>query len=986
MKHYLFSLLVLTTTLAGAQSLTIVSPEGLTEPYEVSPNTPITFRWDYFEEAPTTAFSYSEMPDFSSQPGADPAWTQYTNFQDNGDGTYNFTLTVTDEVWLWAGFYQSFFGSYAFSNVFHFQVSSGVIITGDDGYLCPGGADSELLSVIDTFPSYQWFRNNELISGATSSAYSATEPGAYKVQVPLDTATVFSNTLTISEFSLELVGTYNTSSTTLEISATSGFDSYQWYSGSDSMALAPITNEVGQTIAIPLPASTMYYAVEAANGSCIFMSEVRMVIPTTFAIPTIAVSADTNSFGNICVGTPITLSTDTIYGTYSWMRDGQNAYGTEPVYTFSQSYQAGDYTIEVTPPGWPEIILESEVVPTEFFDLNAPSLFSDDNDNTYCPGQTVNITLSDEGYNYSWYAYSTNDYVDSNLVEVNGSTYTFTYDSTMKITVVAEYQGCSKSTTQYLNNWADNSPYISLLDWNGGYLCTDSVEAMQVSPFSASNYQDYQWGRWVNDEFEPIADSTLSTFSASDTGVYVVQAAPVGCPVVTVISNSIHIASFLDRPMYVYASPEQICIGDTAVLHIQSGSQWQDIQWFKQYINGFNTELQQYNPIIGAGSESTQEVTELYRYRAKARYIGCPTGEKITSNIVAIRPKVNPTISVLPDYGVYDVGTSPFDSIQRRIFCSGEMLTLSVAEGYDQYAWLTTTFSANNYYIPGGEVIPGQDSDTLTIESELGWITAMVDSAGCMGYSDPILVDQWIFLAPVIQSYGNSELCYPGDSVLLNLGFAGDWLSFQWYLDGVAIPNSNNDSIYATQPGMYVLEAVPSLCPDFTYSSGVGPIVSFLDASIDENDSVIFALPELGQYTYQWYLNGEPIPSPANTPWILYKDSMADGIYTVAVTNDDSCTSFSGEYLWDTSGLEDPIFIGLKLYPNPSAGVIGISGIDVAQIKRIVLFDAMGRKMNTHVNLDTGNRLSIEMLKPGVYIFKIELFNGKFTLRKVVKI
>lgn len=985
MKIFSTLALILFATIAGAQTLTIVSPEGLTAPYEVAPNTEVTFKWDYFGESPTLSFTYDQEPDFSSQPGTDPAWTQFSSFTDNGDGTFNFTTTVTEEMWVWAGYYQSFLGSYSFSNVFHFQVASGIVISYEDGHLCPGGNDSELLTVGDSYDSYQWFRDNEAIAGATSSTYSATEPGSYKVQVPFEGGTAFSNTLVISDFSLSFSGIYDTDLNALTLSATSGYDSYQWYSGSDSASMTAIDGATSLMYFTSLPGEATWYAVEGSNGSCTLMSDARAVQPATFEIPVITVAADTNDFGHICNGTEVNMSTGDNYGGYLWLINGQDAYNTSSSLSISQSYQSGNYSVQVSPPGWPEILMESAVVDVSFFTVTSPSLFSDDSDNKYCPGQTVNVTLSDEGYNYTWYAYAGYEYTDADLVDVPGNTYTFTYDSTITLTVVAEHEGCTSSANKNLNSWEQESPYISLDDYNDQYLCTDSLASMRVSSWSAGNYQDYQWMSFTDGVGTPITDSTMTSFTASDTGYYAVQVSPVSCPSVTLISNTIQIQSYLDRELYIYADMEQLCIGDTTNLNISGGYQWQDIQWFARNINGFNPNVETYDPLIGGGSTATQEVSEFKQYQVKARFTGCPTGLKIVSNVVAITPRVNPTLSFDPDYGVEDVKDGPFGGIDHRVYCLDQTIGVSIPEGYASYQWLSQAYSALNYYKPTeGTIMADADSNTLSYSPDGPyWITAVVDSAGCLGYSDPVLLDQWVFLEPSIVSYGNSELCSEGDSTLLHT-LPGDWSSYQWYLDGVPVPNSNNDSIYATQPGMYVVETVPTLCPGFTYTSGVGPIVSFLQASIAENDTVIYALPEMGTYTYQWYLDGNPIASPPNISWILYKAEMEDGVYTVAVTNPDSCTSISDPFIWNVTGVNEKSGNDFRVYPNPAVDVVFISGVDIAAVRSVSLVDMQGKVVFVKES-PTQKSLQVASLSPGVYLVKILMKDGNFALRKIVK-
>ena len=103
-------LFLIITSLSFAQTLTLTAPLGLTVPYEVTPGTEVTVQWDYFSSEPSSMFSYGSEPilgDWGFFPN--PDWNAYSTYTDNGDGTYDFTFTVNEEVWLFGGF-QTFFG------------------------------------------------------------------------------------------------------------------------------------------------------------------------------------------------------------------------------------------------------------------------------------------------------------------------------------------------------------------------------------------------------------------------------------------------------------------------------------------------------------------------------------------------------------------------------------------------------------------------------------------------------------------------------------------------------------------------------------------------------------------------------------------------------------------------------------------------------------------------------------------------------------
>src|SRR5690349_13417129 len=168
----------------SAQTLTLVSPPGLEEPYEVSAGTQVTLKFESFS-APTTFFTYTDQPDLESDPYViDSRWKQSTAITDNGDGTYRFNVTVNEPLYIWCGSKMDFTGMWQYSSIVKVDIASGVKITAADGFLC-SDPDTEKLSITGSYASYQWYFNNAPIANATTGTYNATEPGQYKVQVPL---------------------------------------------------------------------------------------------------------------------------------------------------------------------------------------------------------------------------------------------------------------------------------------------------------------------------------------------------------------------------------------------------------------------------------------------------------------------------------------------------------------------------------------------------------------------------------------------------------------------------------------------------------------------------------------------------------------------------------------------------------------------------------------------------------------------------------
>lgn len=961
-----------------AQSLTIVSPAGLNPPYEVAPGTEVTFQWDYFFEVPSALFTNTEFPVFPDF-GTDPAWTEFngSGAVDNGDGTFNITITINESAWVWGGFFAPFLGQWAYSNVLEVSVASNVVISGSDLLLCDDGVDTELLSVTDTFTNYQWYMNDTPIANETTASYLATSPGAYRVAATANGETVNSNTLNLSYISIGLTGALSESGSEIILSTDTGMDSYQWLSGPDADNLSPIVGANSETYNALLNSDLTYYAAEATLAGCTVRTEARPVVNSYFVSPAITVAADTNSFNVVCSGTPVTYSVDDTYASYQWIKDGFNSFSTSNTITLSQQFEAGNYTVEVTTNEWPEITITSEEVALSFQNVIQPRLFGVVNFGQYCPGEEVNVTLGDEGYNYTWYAHAQfNSYTEQNIIEPTGSTYSFVYDTAVYLTVVANFQGCSSSRSVFLNSYESASIFLSTSNFNQDFLCIDSTNTILLPGFLVADYQNFQWQQELNGTYEPIPGADTSFLEVTEPGIYRLEAAVAACPSIIITSPERIIRDYTERELRIWADSETLCVGEETTLNISAGFNWNAIQWFEEDIVIGNMGYEKtYVPIIGAGSETSLTVSEFQTYQVKARHQSCPNGLKTTSNIVGIKPTVNPSISPTPDYGINDWKVAAYDSIPSYIFCSGEPVTLALSGQYDSYSWHTAVYQGDDDY-EIGMAVPGATTDTLDIfATSVDWYTAIIDSAGCVGYSDPILIDTWAFQSPVIASYDNNEIC-EDEPVLLNIAFPGDWVQIEWTLNGELIPNSNNDSIFVNQPGEYLVFAYPSLCPEFAFSSGLGPLLTIFNAEIIQLDTVIYAVPFDGaSYTYQWYLDGEPVDSDPDLPWVIFGANLMDGVYTVDITNSADCFASSEPSVWVSTEEIEPL--DLKVYPNPTNGQVFIEGLNPALIEQINVFNVLGAQIQSFKPIGQQLELDLSNTTPGLYIINVQLKSGK---------
>ena len=989
-KLFTLGLLLISMIGYSAPEVTLVDPAGLPEPYEVAPGTVVTVQWSYFGSAPTVMLTYDQDPGnplSEWQFSLNPEWTQHSNWTDNGDGTFNITFTVNEEVWIFGAF--NTFSGNAYSNVIGIGIASPIVISAEDGFICPTGGDTELISVEGTYDGYQWFLNGDTIADATESTYAAPEAGTYHLVVTDADSTIQSNQVVIETLSLAYTGSLNAEGTELTLTAGAGMDSYQWYKG-DTENMTLIVGATNAIYVAPITADSVYYSVEGLSGSCAIMTDARLVVGTMFTPVVITVNADTNEFDNICEGTIITLSIPADTENYQWYKNGNTAWGTTTM-TINSVWKAGDYYVVTIPAEWPDVSVQSETVNASYLEIIQPVVSGIVNNSYNCEGDELTAVLVDEGYVYDWYAHEiAGAYGDTDLVVAPNGVYTFTFSDAVYITVVANYGGCEKTNTTNLKNYTSEYMSISIKNYDQQYLCTDSVADIGIG-YGDDKWENYQWYQLVDSNWVMLQDDTNYRYGASEPGSYKLSGTSVNCATAVVESNVYIVKHYQDRAMNMYASPNEICIGDTSVITF-SAYKWTDIQWLKgDIVMGSSGYEMIYLPI--AGDTNKVSVTEFNHYIVKAKHESCPNGLKVTSDPKIITPALNPIIDIGIEQEPEYYRQLLWDTVAFYVFCDNYPLTLSVDSGYDSYQWYELLYSGLDDY-ELGDPIEGATSNTFSTNALVQWVTVVVESEGCTGMSNPILLSTWVFQDPAVESYNDNQICVD-DSALINLAFPGTWVEYYWMHENEfgawdTVPNSNNDSLWVTEPGQYVIFAFPELCPDFTYTSGVGPTMEMFEAQIfedvsDEGDEYFYAYPWQGNFEFQWYRNGEPYENLSEIPPVLWKEDLPGGTYSVEITNTQPCVAVSESVVWGLSIGENELN-NLTVYPNPTNGSINIAGLNPEVSSTIAIYNSIGMMVISQEVTSEIERMDMVDLPNGLYIIKVQNKDGLVSSYKINKL
>ncbi|MCW8898970.1 MAG: PKD domain-containing protein, partial [Flavobacteriales bacterium] len=157
--------------------------------------------------------------------------------------------------------------------------------------------------------------------------------------------------------------------------------------------------------------------------------------------------------------------------------------------------------------------------------------------------------------------------------------------------------------------------------------------------------------------------------------------------------------------------------------------------------------------------------------------------------------------------------------------------------------------------------------------------------------------------------------------------------------------------------------------------------VNNVDTSVSSNDPVLTS--NANGATYQWVdcnNNYSFITGQTNQTFT----ATINGSYAVIVTQN-GCVDTSACYSITSIGIEENNMAEVKIYPNPTRGLINIDFENISNIQMISIANAVGQevyhstsisKKNTVVNLDA---------QKGLYFITIYYKNGAYNVYKLIK-
>lgn len=825
------------------------------------------------------------------------------------------------------------------------------MLSPDSTFVCR--RDSALFQVTDNAGySYQWFRNGSPVTGTAADLY-VKDAGTYYARItglgctkrtpiakfflnPLPDSTVTTN----DPFE-------NCAGDSVKLSGPLGRYSFQWF---DNTVMVP----GGVQKDIKVFTDGDYYLQIMDSLNCRSVSDTFYIRFSDYPLDTLLIDGD---HFTICSGDSLALQADTTFSnfTYRWRRDDLDL----PKETLSVLYakESGIYNAVIQNVTGCETITQTDTVVVQespMLDLNETSV-----PNEICQGETIRlVTTPVIGQTYQWIRNSANiPGAFTNALDISTPG---TYEVRVRNAL------CERVSAPF-TLMVNPLPVAAIVNNTSTAICQGDNFFLRAQ--EAANV-DYQWLR----NGQVLGGASGAQLRVAQTGNYTVRITNE----FTCSSLSTSTSILVNLPPPATITPQSavvFCAGESVSLGANAGTLL-TYQWERDG-----------NPVMNATSINfTASANGNYTVRVTNRNNCTRTSQPVAVQVIPI-----PVATLSSSTGMNSIcerdsllllggndpsytytwflneQAIPHNTSQFYAKLPGDYnVVASVGSCRDTSSTLKLTvrpnplpvISRNEEFLSialfgsiqwynDGVAIPGAKQQAIRADANGNYTVSVSNQAGCTAWSDPL------------------SMCLPVPVISRTkdvLTFSVDAQQFTWKYGGIPINGATQRALTAQQSGDYTVVVTD----DNGCTMETNPVtvcIPYPYITRDPVSGVLYGNPNPG-LAYQWFFEGEFLAEA--TTQVHIPDGP--GIYTVEVTDPEGCTSISEPFVIEViTGAGDALVNQVRVYPNPTVGVIHIETPLSGKASQIVLVDVNGKALHREVLLNTHHEIDVSTLSSGVY-------------------
>jgi hypothetical protein len=695
-------------------------------------------------------------------------------------------------------------------NVSSTSIDKAIIASTAGTNLCQGTSSIVLrlqnVSAYGSSTTYQWFKNNVPIAGETSSVYTVTDSGHYRIMVIDGSCSSMSDSIRITKNGtgsiVQPVWAKQPNSTTIcvggsivyTVTNTGSYSNnvqYIWFNGSTIV-------QQGSLPSYTATDSGVYY-VEAVDGSCASVS----IKDTLIRDAGTSIPAEIESVSGTYVicgtnGSIILILKDTALhagSTYQWYRNGTLIAGaTNIIY---QATDSGSYKIQVTQGTC------SSMSPSEYVSKDGTKVIAKPNFSTIpdpgqiCAGGGAVMLVARsmgsayvQGTEYVWYH-------DNHIVSRSTSpVYIAKAAGVYFVQVITG--GCSSSSDpQTISSSPTTIAQAEIVSTSGGtVVCSGTGTGNRGSiVMQLSNGDDYSTGasyQWYKNNVA-ISGETGRIYVATDSGEYRIMVMDGGC---STVSDSIKVtrdgAHSIKRPVLAtHPSGGVICGGDGSVILLVTNTTAYSSTAIYLWLNDTG--------IVQSGSSPSYVVTEAGDYFVQVVDGGCSSESSKTT----VNDNGGSTSIVAPDV----VSLSDETNICQD--AGSIVLRVTNSSAYSS--------SATYQWYWNGKLLTGE-THNFCIAQDSGIYRVQVVDGTCSAVSDSVEITKdgtgSITEQPILTKQPNSSVICINGQVYYSVSNSSSYTNaeYLWYKDMGIVKQGTEPYYFAIDTGVYFVQVIEGTC------------------------------------------------------------------------------------------------------------------------------------------------------------------------------